>query len=99
MRQHNYFVYLLTNQYKTVLYVGVTNDLSARLMEHKEGKNPSSFTAKYRCYYLVYYERYQYIDHAIEREKEIKGWTRAKKNLLIATENEEWRFLNNDVME
>ena len=81
------------------MYVGVTNDLSARLTEHKENINPLSFTAKYKCYYLMYYERYQYVDHAIEREKEIKGWTREKKNALIAVENKEWRFLNNDVME
>lgn len=73
MRQHNHFVYLLTNQHKTVLYVGVTNDLSVRLAQHKENTNPSSFTFKYKCYYLVHYEWYKYIEHAIEREKEIKG--------------------------
>ena len=81
--QHNYFLYILTNYKKTVLYTGVTNDLSKRLFEHKERKNPSSFASKYKCFYLLYYERFQYIDDAIEREKEIKGWKRIKKEKLI----------------
>ena len=99
MRQHNYFVYILTNKNKTVLYTGVTNDLVVRLAQHKEGKDSVAFTKKYNCYYLVHYERFQYIDHAIEREKEIKGWTRAKKNALIEIDNKEWRFLNDEVNE
>ncbi|MCZ2223296.1 MAG: GIY-YIG nuclease family protein, partial [Chitinophagales bacterium] len=73
---HNYFLYILTNYKKTVLYTGVTNDLKRRLYEHKSGINSSSFTSKYNCYYLVYMERHQYIQHAIDREKEIKGWIR-----------------------
>ena len=54
---------------------------------------------KYKCYYLVWFERHQYINHAIEREKEIKGWLRSKKIKLIEEENPKWRFLNNDLME
>ena len=54
---------------------------------------------KYKCYYLVWYERHQYINHAIEREKEIKGWLRDKKIKLIESENPQWRFLNVDIME
>ena len=97
MRQHNYFLYLLTNKTKTVLYTGVTNDLIARITQHKEGLEKTTFTKRYKCFYLVYYERFQYIDHAIEREKEIKGWTRIKKNALIEIDNKYWRFLNDEI--
>jgi len=99
MRDHNYFVYILTNKIRTVLYTGVTNDLSVRLKQHIEGSAKFSFTKRYNCYYLVYFERYQYIEHAIEREKEIKGWTRAKKNALIEIDNKEWHFLNDEVID
>jgi len=90
---------MLTNYNKKVLYVGVTNDLERRLYEHYFGYDQKGFTSKYKCYYLVWYERYQYVNHAIEREKEIKGWLRVKKDKLIAEENPDWRFLNSDVME
>lgn len=95
---HNYFVYMLTNKNKNVLYTGVTNDLERRLHEHITGEKKGSFTQKYNCYYLVFFERYQYIEHAIDREKEIKGWTRMKKNKLIEIENPEWRFLNEELL-
>ncbi|SDD28582.1 GIY-YIG nuclease family protein [Pedobacter soli] len=96
----NYFVYILTNKNKTVVYTGVTNDLEVRLTQHRENKdNKFAFTYKYNCYYLVYFEHFQYIEHAIEREKEIKGWTRAKKNALIETENKNWDFLNDTITE
>lgn len=100
MRNYNFYTYILTNLTKTVLYTGVTNDLERRLCEHyisKDQKN--SFTGKYKCYYLVRYERYQYIQHAIEREKEIKGWLIGKKINLIEEDNPEWKFLNEDIME
>ena len=62
------------------MYVGVTNDLERRLAEHFFSvSNSKSFTGKYKCYHLIYFERYQYVEHAIEREKEIKGWSRDKK--------------------
>ena len=99
MANHNYFTYILTNKNKTVLYTGVTNDLHTRLSQHVEQLNKNSFTSKYKCFYLVYFERHQYINHAIEREKEIKGWTRLKKIQLIESENKTWRFLNEDVAE
>lgn len=71
MKNHNYFVYIVTNPTKTVLYTGVTNDLTTRLQQHYENRgNKSSFAGKYFCYNLLYWERFQYIDHAIEREKE-----------------------------
>jgi putative endonuclease len=82
------------------LYTGVTNDLARRLYEHYTGTDQkNSFTSKYRCYYLVRYERYQYIQHAIEREKKIKGWLREKKTKLIEEENPGWKFLNEEIME
>ena len=95
---HNYFVYILTNLRKTVVYTGVTNDIYRRLYEHREGAKSggSGFTARYKCIYMVYYERFQYIDHVIAREKEIKGWTRKKKDMLISSFNPDWRFLDPD---
>lgn len=95
--KHNYFVYILTNHNKTVLYTGVTNDLKRRLFEHNENINSSSFTSKYKCYYLVFWERHQNIEHAIEREKQIKGWSRLKKDNLIKEFNPNWKFLNEEV--
>ena len=99
MKQHNYFVYILTNLYKTVLYIGVTNNLEVRIEQHRNGKNAKSFTKQYMCFYLVHYERYQYITDAIDREKELKGWSRAKKEALIRQENPNWRFLNDEIKE
>lgn len=97
MKEHNYYVYILTNKNKKVLYTGVTNSLDQRLTEHYFAKS-SSFTGKYNCHYLLYYEHFQYINRAIEREKQIKGWLRKKKEELINSVNPEWRFLNEDVM-
>ena len=96
---HNYFVYITTNKTKQVLYTGVTNDLKRRLFEHEEDSKTlkKHFTGKYNCYYLVYFERFQYIDHAIEREKEIKGWVRKKKLELIRSFNPEFKFLNEEL--
>ncbi len=97
MRLHNYIVYLLTNKNKTVLYVGVTNDLVVRLHQHITGLT-KGFTYKYNCYNLVWYERYDHINDAIAREKEIKGWRREKKDQLITSFNPEWRFLNDEFL-
>jgi putative endonuclease len=98
--RHQYFVYILTNSQKTVLYTGVTNDLAQRITEHylKRG-NPDSFAGRYHCYYLVYYEPPQYIRNAIAREKEIKSWYRSKKEALISAFNPEWKFLNSEIMD
>ncbi len=95
MKDHQYYVYILTNFKKTVLYTGVTNDLVRRLEEHRQGTD--SFTAKYNCYFLIYWEHHQYINNAIEREKEIKGWRRSKKETLINDFNPEWKFLNEEI--
>ena len=95
---HNYFVYITTNPGRTVLYIGVTNDLETRLQQHYSNRgNPATFAGKYNCHNLVYWERHQYIDHAIEREKELKQWRREKKICLISEFNAEWRFLNGEV--
>jgi putative endonuclease len=95
---HNYFIYILTNYNKSVLYTGVTNDLKRRLYEYKENKNSNSFTKRYNCYYLLDWERFQYIEHAIEREKEIKGWKRFKKENLIKELNPNFKFLNDTIV-
>jgi putative endonuclease len=94
---HNYFVYILTNKNKTVLYIGVTNDLGSRLYEHQNGNNTSSFTYKYNATFLIFFERFQFIHHAIAREKELKGWRRSKKVELINSLNPSWQFLNDTI--
>jgi putative endonuclease len=100
MKQHNYFIYIVTNPSRTVLYTGVTNNLEDRLYEHYLNKgNGKTFAGRYYCYNLLHFERFQFIQHAIAREKEIKGWDRAKKIELIKTENAELKFLNEDVCE
>ena len=91
---HVYYVYINTNKAKTVLYTGLTNNLKRRIYEHKNKLNPSSFSAKYNVYYLLYYEKFTWIQLAIAREKEIKGWLRIKKIDLIKTMNPELNFLN-----
>lgn len=96
---HNYFVYIVTNMNKTVLYIGVTNDLKRRLFEHEYDSlnEKRHFTGKYNVIYLIYYERFDYIEQAIMREKEIKGWTRIKKEKIISEFNPEWVFLNDEI--
>jgi len=98
---HNYFVYIITNRNKTVLYIGVTNDLAGRIEEHKEDsfKGKRTYAGKYNCYYLLYYEHFDFIEDAIDREKEIKGWLRKKKENLINTLNPDWEFLNDKIEE
>lgn len=95
---HNYLVYILTNKIKTVLYTGMTNNLQRRLWEHEQPDN-NRFTWKYNCRYLIYWERFQFAEAAIAREKQIKGWTRKKKEQLISEFNPKWRFLNDEIKE
>ena len=98
MKQHNYFVYIVTNHIKTVLYIGVTNDICRRLTEHFENRgNTIAFAGRYHCYNLIYYERFQFIEHAIAREKELKDWNRKFKDELIDSFNPDWKFLNEEV--
>ena len=94
-KKHQYYIYIITNPERTVLYTGVTNDLSQRLIEHWVNKGqPKTFAGKYYCYNLIYYEEFRYINDAIAREKEIKGWRRSKKLELIKAMNPDWTFLN-----
>ena len=83
-----YFVYILTNQSRT-LYVGMTNNLARRVAQHKGGEVPG-FTKRYRIKRLVYFEQFHNVRDAIAREKEIKGWRRAKKTALIESLNPRW---------
>ena len=79
-KDYTFYVYILASKRNGTLYVGVTNSLFTRSFQHKLKQNPSSFSAKYSINKLVYYEIYQYIDEAIEREKELKKWRRDWKN-------------------
>jgi putative endonuclease len=84
--ERNYFVYIMSNKWDTVLYIGVTNDLLRRVSEHKAGAI-KGFTQKYNVNKLVYFEDTTDINEAIGREKELKGWSRKKKNVLIDSVN------------
>ncbi len=84
-REHHYYVYIVASRTR-VLYCGVTNSVARRVEEHRLGSIPG-FTAKYRCERLVWFEHYQYVYNALNREKEIKRWTRAKKIELIEQTN------------
>ena len=91
---YKFYVYIITNKRRTVLYTGVTNNLHRRLFEHKTKKNPNSFTSKYNVEFLIYYEKFGWIQQAIEREKEIKNLSREKKLNLIKEINPNIEFWN-----
>jgi putative endonuclease len=93
-REYQFWVYILSNR-SHILYIGVTNSLRKRVSEHRE-QTPDSFTARYKITRLVYFERYQYINSAIAREKELKHWTRAQKIALIESMNPTWEELMPD---
>ena len=85
MWNYNFYVYITTNPDRTSLYVGVTNDISVRVIQHTENRgNKKTHAGKYYCYNLIYYEHFSDINYAIAREKEIKKWRREKKEALIA---------------
>jgi len=92
MKIHLYYVYILTNVNHNVLYTGITNDLVRRYYEHKQ-KKIKGFTQKYNVDRLIYFEKFDFVDLAIAREKKIKGYSRAKKNALIDSFNPEWKDL------
>jgi putative endonuclease len=83
-------VYILTNKMHTVLYIGVTSDITGRIFEHKNKVHAKSFTARYNCDKLVYYYFYPHIEEAIAAEKILKDRSRAYKNQLIGLTNPEW---------
>ena len=85
-----YYVYILANVTNTAIYVGVTRDILRRVYEHRNKLDPNSFTAKYDIHRLVYYESTCDVQAAIEREKQIKGWNRARKNKLVESRNPQW---------
>ncbi len=93
------YIYILTNEHHTVLYVGVTASLKKRVYEHKEKLYPKSFTAKYNIAKLVYFESYHFIEEAIAREKQIKAGSRRKKELLIKVKNPAWKDLWEDIQD
>ena len=98
MRDDNYFVYITTNPKRTVLYIGITNDLQVRMRQHTANAgNPKTFTGRYFCYNLIYWERFVTPMDAIDREKELKGWRRQKKEALINEMNPQWIFLNDEI--
>ena len=82
MREHRYFMYMLTNTVRHPIYTGVRNSVMRRQPEHKRKDDPDSYTAKYNLNRLVYFEQFQYIDNAIDREKQVKPWSRKKKIAL-----------------
>ena len=86
-------VYIITNQYNIFLYTGVTSDLRARIVEHKTKFYPKSFSAKFNCNKIVWYEVFSRIEEAIDREKLIKGGSRKAKVALINSQNPTWTDL------
>ena len=85
-----YFIYIMTNANKSVLYTGITNDLIRRVYEHKQHLDKGSFTDRYNVEILLYYESTSDVKAAIEREKQIKGWNRKRKEKIITSKNPNW---------
>lgn len=79
-----------------VIYIGMTSDLNTRVIQHKTKFKPNSFASKYNCNKLVYYEKYNYVNDAIAREKQLKKWRREKKAFLIEQDNINWIDLAQD---
>ncbi len=94
MKEHNYYVYIMASDTGT-LYIGVTNNLARRISEHQQGL-VEGFTKKYNCHKLVYYENHGDIRVALERETQLKKWTRIKKQYLIETINPYWHDLSKE---
>ncbi|MEQ9299077.1 MAG: GIY-YIG nuclease family protein [Cyclobacteriaceae bacterium] len=88
---------MITTKHNTALYIGVTSDLLSRIIQHREKYYPESFTAQYNTNKLVYYEHHSSILEAIDREKQLKHWSRVKKERLINNMNPEWEDLFEDI--
>ena len=93
LMQYGGCVYIISNYSHSVLYIGVTSNLLARVTEHANKTYPDSFSAKYNCYKLLYYENFPRIEEAIAREKQMKKWKREWKERLINEMNPDWRDL------
>ena len=93
-----YYVYILANSTNVTIYTGVTNDLIRRVYEHRHEADPKSFTARYKVHKLVCFEQTTDVRAALEREKQIKSWKRAKKNQLVESMNPTWRDLYPEIL-
>ena len=93
-----YYVYILANSTNVTIYTGVTNDLIRRVYEHRHEADQQSFTARYKVHKLVYFEQTSDVLAALEREKQIKSWKRAKKNQLVESMNPTWRDLYPEIL-
>jgi len=92
MKEHRYWVYIMTSSSLSTMYTGVTNDLGRRVVEHRIGVG-SEFVKKYKITKLVYAEEFELIEEAITREKQLKGWKRIRKNELVRAANPRWNDL------
>ena len=93
-----YYVYIMTNTHRNVLYIGITNHLVRRVYEHKNHMDRGSFTDRYNLEILVYFESTSDVKAAIAREKQIKGWSRKKKDTLITSRNPDWKDLSGSIL-
>jgi putative endonuclease len=93
---HTYYVYIITNCYRSTFYIGMTNNMTRRLGEHKDNvvTGTPTFASQYAVQYLVYYEKFAWVGEAILREKELKKWSREKKLQLIRKHNPTFKFLD-----
>ncbi|AOZ98500.1 GIY-YIG nuclease family protein [Flavobacterium commune] len=93
---HTYYVYIITNSYRSTFYIGMTNNLKQRLQQHHQNivDGNKTFATKYNLEFLVYYEKFTWVQQAIVREKELKNWRREKKLNLIRSFNSDFEFLN-----
>ena len=94
-----YYVYILASNDNRVIYTGVTNNLIRRVYEHKNSLDKKSFTSRYCVHKLVYFEYTSDVTVTIEREKQIKGWNRKRKNKLVESKNREWKDLYQSLLE
>jgi putative endonuclease len=97
MLEYDFWVHIVTNRNHSVLYIGLTNGISRRVWEHREGTG-ANFPAAYRCNKLIYYEHYTNVHEAIDRESQLKKWSRAKKVALINRLNPSWLDLGADML-
>ncbi len=97
MSERKAWIYILTNSAKTVLYIGVTQNIARRMDEHRN-RLISGFASTYNCDRLIYVEEFSYISAALDREKELKKWSRKKKETLINTLNPEWNDLFHEII-
>jgi putative endonuclease len=97
MKQYAFWFYIMTNVSNRVLYAGVTNNILRRVQEHRTSKG-SDFTSKYKVNKLVYVDKFQYIDQAIQKETQVKTWQRAWKVDMIEKLNPEWQDLTSTLL-